>query len=72
MIKKIIIWIVTLIGLRALGYLSFIIYVVVSVTSGCGMDDGSFEVKLIEEIALSDSIEVFKLKKGNLIIPNVI
>jgi len=60
----------SIIGIGAIGYFGFIVYVYLSIFSGCGMDDGPFEAELIEKIEFSEIVDTFELKSGNLIIDN--
>ena len=53
--KKILIWTFSIIGIGIIGYIGFVGYVMYTFTSGCGMDDGSFEAVLIDPIKISES-----------------
>ena len=39
-------------------------------TSGCGMDDGPFEAVVVDDIQVTDSVQVFNLDNGILILNN--
>lgn len=69
-LKKIIIWIAAAIGLGIVGYIGFTIYVFFMLTSGCGMDDGPFNAMIVDHYELSDSIEIFEIDSGHLILDN--
>jgi hypothetical protein len=69
-LKKIIIWTSIIIGLGIFGYIGFVGYVIVSITNGCGMDDGPFEAVIVDDILITDSIQVFNLDNGELILYN--
>lgn len=63
-VKKIIIWTASIIGIGVIAYLGFVAYVVYSLTSGCGMDDGPFKAITITPIEITETSERFKLSKG--------
>ena len=69
-VKKILIWTSIIIGLGIFGYIGFVGYVVISMTSGCGMDDGPFEAVVVDDIRVTDSVQVFNLDNGKLILNN--
>ncbi len=62
--KKIFIWTVSILGIGAITYLGFVAYVIFSMTSGCGMDDGPFKAIKTNPIKITQTSERFKLSKG--------
>lgn len=70
-VKTIIIWTASLLGIGAISYFVFVAYVVVSLTSSCGMDDGPFKAIKTTPIVITETSERFKLSKdGELILTN--
>ena len=70
-VKKIFIWTASIISVGVFAYLGFVAYVVFSLTSGCGMDDGPFKAITTTPIELTETSERFKLSKnGELILTN--
>ncbi len=63
-IKKIFIWIASIIGIGILIYIGFVIYVFISFTCGCGFDDGPFIAKNISPIKITKESERFILSNG--------
>ncbi|WP_347374580.1 hypothetical protein [Aequorivita sp. Q41] len=66
--KKILIWVASIVGFGIIGYLSFVGYVIYSLTRGCGMDDGPFNAVLINQIKISENSEMFDLKNNGILI----
>ena len=69
--KKIIKWIVSLIGILGIGYIGLMYFALNVLSKGCGMDDGPFEAASIDPIELSQNFESLKLSNnGVLVIDN--
>ena len=69
--KKILIWITSIIGIGVIGYVLFAGYVVYTLSSGCGTNNGPFEAVLIEKIELTEKAQQFELSEnGKLILEN--
>jgi len=69
--KKIIIGIASIVGIGIIAYIGFVAYVVLSLSLGCGWDDGPFHAIKIEPIEISNNAMRFQLSKnGELIIEN--
>ncbi len=66
--KKILIWILSIIGIVAAGYIVFMAYAVYTFVSGCGMDDGPFEAVLVEEMEISENSEIFELENDGILV----
>ena len=70
-VKKILIWTASIIGIGIIGYIVFVGYVDYQFSSGCGMDDGPFEAVLIDKIELTEKAQQFDLSEnGKLILEN--
>jgi hypothetical protein len=70
-VKKILIWIASIIGIGIIGCIGFAGSVFYSFISGCGMDDGPFEAVRTNPIEISESSLTFNLSNnGKLILDN--
>lgn len=70
-IKRLLIWVFSIIGIGIIGYVGFVSYVMYSMFSGCGIDDGPFKATLINPIEISKTAEEFNLSNnGKLILEN--
>lgn len=69
--KKILIWILSIIGFIVIGYAILMLFVLYSFSSGCGMDDGPFKAVSIAPIEISNKAQTFELSNdGKLILDN--
>ena len=60
-VKKILIWIASIIGIGVTGYVGFLRYMIFTFSSGCGMNDGPFNAVLIEKVELTETAKIFDL-----------
>ena len=68
--KRLLIVLISIFGLGIILYVGFEILMYYTFTVGCGMDDGPFQAKIINEYKSTENLKTFKLSEGNLIIDN--
>ena len=68
--KRLLILLISIFGLGIVLYIGFEILMYYTFTVGCGMDDGPFKAKIINEYKSTENLKIIQLKKGRLIIDN--
>lgn len=70
-LKRIAIWIASIVGVCLVVYLGLVFYVVYSFSGGCGMDDGPFIAVKTKPVKITKTSERFPLSDGGeLVITN--